>query len=86
MFMRPDRAGARVHRHALGVAVADGEIFRCPSWQAGVVCRYRPVKIDADDAGGVGRRVLAIRALAAVAKAGIDHAAGQLHAAAEMMA
>ena len=86
MFMRPDRAGARVHRHALRVAVAYGEIFRCPSWQAGVTCRYRPVKIDADDAGGVGRRVLAIRALAAVAKAGIDHAAGQLHAAAEMMA
>ena len=85
MFMCPDIAGARMYRHALRVAVADGEDLGCPSRLFGIGIRDGTVTIDPDQAAGMGGRVLRIVACAAVAKAGIDHPAGDLQSAAEMM-
>ena len=94
VLMRPDIAGARMHRHALRVAVADGEDLRGPSIRPSicqscglrVVVRNGSVEIDPDQAAGMGRRVLGVVTRAAVTKAGIDHAAGHLQPASEMMA
>ena len=88
--MRPDLACGRMHRHPLRVAVPDGKDFRRPACLAAVgemrvVRMRRAVRRQADDAGGMGRRVLAVGALAAVAEGRPQRRFGDMKPAAEMM-
>ena len=90
MFMRPDITCHGVHRHPLRVAMPDGEDFRRPSrllpvGEMRVVRMRRAVRRQADDAGGVGRRVLPVVTIAAVAKRRPQRGAGDMKPTTEMM-